>query len=52
VNTYHVTVRHDQGTVTITTTASCMDAAIASVMAHERCPRRAVVAAVEIVRGA
>ncbi|WP_454735393.1 hypothetical protein [Cupriavidus necator] len=39
---YAITMKHDRGVVTIQTTASSRDAAVAAVLAAERAPERAI----------
>ena len=48
VNYYRVRLRHDAGTVTVTTAASTLEAAIASILTAEHAPARAVISARQI----
>lgn len=45
MKTYRVKVKHDNGTVNLTVTAPTRERAISQVMAAEKCPERAILAA-------
>ena len=48
VNYYRVRLRHDAGTVTLTTAARTLEAAVALILHTERAPARAVISARQI----